>query len=297
MSEPDDLGTVKRRLTERGVNSRGWRLFLDYGYALFIPLGARWCDLVSMDVQGENEVAWLKILQACEMDILPPPELVQCIADFQIAGNRLDVIPPMFLRAAWKACVVAQYSDDGMDEFIQGEVKPLANWFFHSGAYKTTAVERLKAGWESLLRLRLESVAAEAKKLGADAWPPVVRRFESGAYRMVALCSERELQEEGEAMAHCVGSYAERCLMQPLRIFSVRYRKTGVRVATLSVLEEKPGAWKFDQLKGPANGEVGLSVWQESDTLLQVLNQVSRSDVKVRQFLDFVHSLAWEDVE
>ena len=33
-----DLGTVKQALTQRGVNSRGWRLYLDYGDALFEQL-------------------------------------------------------------------------------------------------------------------------------------------------------------------------------------------------------------------------------------------------------------------
>ena len=293
----EDLGTIKRRLSERGVNSRGWRLYLDYGYAMFLPLGVHWCDLKSMDVEGENEVAWLKILQACEMDVLPPPELVRSISGYPIPGNRLESVPPMFLRAVWKACVLAQYSDDGMDAFIKTEVGPLAKWFFLSGAYKTTEVDRMKAGWSSLQRLRQESVVTYAREIGADEWPPVVRRFESGAYSMRCLTYEHELEEEGQAMRHCVGDYAERCMLQPLRVFSVRNRKTNARVATLSVKEEAPGQWNFDQLKGPANADVGSSVWQESFALLRTMNDVSRTDTKMRQFLDFIHSLAWAPSE
>ena len=93
-------------------------------------------------------------------------------------------------------------------------------------------------------------------------------------------------------MAHCVGSYADRCRMEPLRIFSVRYKKTGARVATLSLRETKPGFWHFDQLKGPLNAEVDSRISQEADALLRIMNQISRQDAKTRQFLDFIHSLA-----
>jgi len=288
----EETGTLKRHLTELGVNGRGWRLYLNYGYALFAPLGQRWCDIECGDPRGDNEVAWLKILQACETDVLPPPELVRSIADWQLPGHRLDQLPPMFLRTAWQACVAVQYRDECLQEFIETELNPLAQWFFLSTAHQTIDAGQLKAGWDNLLRLRRESVGVEAKKLGLDDWPPIVRQYESGAYRFVALSYAHQLQEEGAAMAHCVGSYADRCRMEPLRIFSVRYKKTGARVATLSLRETKPGFWHFDQLKGPLNAEVDSRISQEADALLRIMNQISRQDAKTRQFLDFIHSLA-----
>ena len=125
----------------------------------------------------------------------------------------------------------AQYSNDGIDAFIEAELIPIAQWFFRSSAYKSADAGRLKAGWESLKRLRRESVAVESRKLGADEWPPILRKFESGPYRMLALISESELLEEGEQMEHCVGTYGDDCRFETLRIFSVQYKKTGLRVA------------------------------------------------------------------
>lgn len=282
---------LRRELTELGVNSRGWHLYANYGYAMFLPLGQAWCDLDRRDVRGTNEVVWLKILQACEMDVLPPPELVASIRNWHIPGDLLDVVPPMFVRAAWKACVAAQYQEDGIEEFVTSELITLAQWFFVSGSYRHIQPGQMKAGWAKLMRLRRDYALAEAKKHGADDWPPIVRRYESGPFDMVSLSYENHLTEEGDAMRHCVGSYADRCRFEPLRIFSIRTKKTKQRVATLSLVEKSPGVWEFDQLKGPNNDQVDSRVWQEADGLRMVMNQVSVSDLKTRQFLDFIHSL------
>jgi hypothetical protein len=286
-----DQADIKQQLAAVGVNSRGWRLYVDYGYAMFLPLGQRWCDIDCHDVRGKNEVAWLKILQACEMDVLPPPQLVESIAHWHIPGKHLDVVPPLFLRLAWKACVAAQYQEDGIEDFIEQELIPLAKWFFLSRSYQTVDIHQLKAGWNCMLRLRREYVAELTKVMGADDWPPVLRRYESGPFTMSALSYAHQLVEEGDAMEHCVGDYEDRCRFEPLRIFSVRYKKTGQRVATLSLLEKSPGVWDFDQLKGPKNADVDLRVWQEADGLVQLMNRVSVTDIKARQFLDFIHSL------
>jgi len=38
LTSPSPFGDFKRILAEHGVNSRGWRLYLDYGDALFMPM-------------------------------------------------------------------------------------------------------------------------------------------------------------------------------------------------------------------------------------------------------------------
>lgn len=291
MGQTQEQSVLKLQLASRGVNSRGWRLLLDYDYAMFLPLGKRWCDIDCADARGDNEVAWLKILQSCEMDVLPPPQLVQSMAHWHIPGDQLEVVPPLFLRMAWKACVVAQYHSQGLETFIAKELTPVAQWFFASRTYKTISASQLKAGWSCLLRLRREYVAELSRQMGPDDWPPVVRCYESGPFMMSALSYEQQLIDEGDAMDHCVGEYAERCRFEPLRIFSVRYKMTAQRVATLSLIETKPGVWDFDQLKGPKNADVDLQVSREVDGLRQLMSQVSRSDVRTRHFLDFIHSL------
>lgn len=100
------LGELKETLSRRGINSRGWRLYLDYGDAIFLPLGRAWIDPENHPLSApHNAIAWLRLLQACEMDVLPPVQLVRSIAAWKVPGVRLERIPPLFLRAAWKACI------------------------------------------------------------------------------------------------------------------------------------------------------------------------------------------------
>lgn len=64
---PVDPGTLKAELARLGINSRGWRLYLDYGDALFLPLGRPWIHTDQPFSSGPNAVAYLRLLQACEM--------------------------------------------------------------------------------------------------------------------------------------------------------------------------------------------------------------------------------------
>lgn len=56
-------------------------------------------------------------------------------------------------------------------------------------------------------------------------------------YKMVELLSNKELNEEGQRMHHCVASYAEDCLYGKTRIFSLRCYRFGTeeRLATIEL--------------------------------------------------------------
>lgn len=287
-----DLGALKTDLSKRGVSSRGWRLYLDHGDAMFNPLRKSWLTKQALSKQACVAVDWLCVVQACEMDVLPPHELVASIGEWKLPGGQINAIPPLFLRAAWKATILAQYTCGNAMDFVRNEVIPLAQWFFQSGAYKSAGPDRLKAGWESLKRLRREYVVVEAQKLSADDWPPIIRKFESGPFVMLALCNESVLVEEGEVMDHCVGTFGDICRFQPLRIFSIQQKKNKQRVATLAIKEVKSGHWEVDQLKGPSNADAGRGLWEDINGLIQIVNEVTRRDLRLRNFLDFIHTLA-----
>jgi hypothetical protein len=293
-ASPDqaDLGSLKRLLAERGVNGRGWRLCLDYGDALFSPLEEGFSPANLAYANGSNAVAYLRLLQACEMDVLPPPELVASLARWHLPSNQLSVIPPLFFRAAWKACVAAQYSEEGGNNFIETEVVPLASWFFSSGSYESINDTRLKAGWMTLMRLRREWFIAQARTLGEEEWPPILSSMVWDTFRFSALFSEAQLEEEGNVMGHCIGTYADRCRSELLRIYSVRHYKTGVRVATLSAKELRTGHWEIDQIKGPNNADVEQRLWRASRVFLDKLGYVSSRPGPVRQFLDGLRLVA-----
>ena len=262
---PVDLGTLKANLARQGINSRGWRLYLDYGEALFLPLGSPWIHPEQPYSSGPNAVSYLRLLQACEMDVLPPPALVASLQQWRVPNDRLDCVPPMFFRAAWKAAVANQYEPRAAVEFIR-EVIVVGCWFFGTGTYATADSGLLKAGWPALLRrqqawsLAQVPVALPNSALTGDEWNPYIRRVEWGVYRFEALTNTAQLIEEGEAMQHCVGTYPDFCRNGMCRIYSVRERKSGRRVATLSIdyVDDGNGslAWECEQLSGLKNAEI-----------------------------------------
>jgi hypothetical protein len=262
---PVDPGTLKAELARLGVNSRGWRLYLDYGDALFLPLGRPWIHTDQPFSNGPNAVAYLRMLQACEMDVLPPPGIVASLQSWGVPNSRLDCVPPMFFRAAWKAAVANQYEPRAAAEFIR-EVVLVGLWFFGTGAYETADSGLLKAGWPALLRRQkawsLEQAPAVLPRNAptGDEWNPYIRRVEWGLYRFEALTNAAQLLEEGEAMQHCVGTYPDLCRGGVNRIYSVRERKSGRRIATFSVEYADDGdgklAWECDQLSGLNNAEI-----------------------------------------
>jgi hypothetical protein len=260
-----DLGLLKKTLVSRGVNARGWRLYLDYGDAMFDALGEPWIDVEAPACSGPSAVAFLKLIAACEMDIPPPPLLVRSFSRWQIPDAKLEAIPPLFLRAAWKGCVANDYADDEdcahAAQYIDEKVVPLANWYFASQHHKLADTNLLKSGWDALERRHYEwMIQREARSPAPAEWPAFVRAVEWEGLRFFSLASWPALAAEGFAMSHCIGSYGEKCHTRMLRAYSVREKKSGARVATLTVEEEKPGRWKIDAIKGSQNAPVGNRV-------------------------------------
>lgn len=276
-----DLGLLKKTLASRGVNARGWRLYLDYGDAMFDTLGEPWV-YTTPGCSGSNAVAFLKLVAACEMDIPPPPLLVRSISRWRIPDSKLETIPPLFLRAAWKGCVAEDYADDGdgtcTAQYIDEKVVPLANWYFGSQSHKEPDANLLKAGWPTLERRHHEWVVQrEAHSPAPAEWPVFVRAVEWEGLRFVSLASNAALVAEGAAMNHCIGTYGEHCRIRMLRAYSVREIKSGARVATLTVEEETPGRWKIEAIKGSHNIAVPVRVEQAAWSVMRALEDAYAS--------------------
>jgi hypothetical protein len=103
-------------------------------------------------------------------------------------------------------------------------------------------LSRLSAGWSAAKRQgdwhdesRLRVLAREGR------WPVAMQSFEkTGAdgakWEAVALDSAQALFAEGQAMHHCVSSYADQCASGESRIYSIL--RNGKRLSTLQVTAE-----------------------------------------------------------
>ena len=297
LSMPDaDFAALKKAVTANGVNSRGWRMYADFGDAVFEYLADS--RLFSEAMRLENAMALLKLLAACEMDVLPPPELLASMAEWRLPDERIEVIPASFMRTLWKRCVQLQYVPKRQNVLaieLAESIIPTARWYFATEQYLKTKSQRQTATWETLQAHCRDWVVNElvdsAERMHNDSrcvlsrhgkplpnnvvhaqWPLFVPRVEHAGLRFLALGNGAELVAEGERMQHCVGSYAEACRQRMLRIYTVLDINTGKRLATLSVKETQPGSWVMDELKGFQNCDPLTHVVVAADAVLRALH-------------------------
>lgn len=280
------MADLKRHLQGQGVNSRGWRLYLDFGDTLFDPLDDGWLNPGKPGINLQVAAGYLTRLQACEMDVPPPPALARSLHLWGIPEQDLARLPPLLLRAAWKATVAADYAGENLAGFVEARIVPVCRWYF--ATQRDENANLLRAGWDSLVQ-RQTAWAEEQRRLNKSDWVFPVRTLEWDAFRFDGLTNEAALVTEGRAMQHCVGEYGDNC-DAGMRIYSVCYRRTGQRVATLSVWMVPSGVWEIDQLKGFRNSEPEPRLWRAVPILLDALDQACRASP--RAWLERFRALA-----
>ena len=275
---------LRKSLSLHGVNSRGWRLYLDIGDALFEPLSKRFTACNDHTKIKELTLAWLRLVQACEMDVPPPLALSESMVNWRLPSEGIAAIPPLFLRAAWKAALQAEYSKKSVPALVRDEITPLAQWFFSSGAYREITESQLKAGWQSLAQKY--EIAMLNERANQHEWPPFLTKVECSGYRFMALASQAALEIEGREMSHCIASYGEHCREQMLRVWSVLEIKTGKRIATMTVEEDAPGVWRVDEIYGPANQLPSDRIVRAASAVALSMDDAYRRDSATRQEID-----------
>ena len=274
-----DLGEIKTDLARRGINARGWRLYLDYGDDLFKPLRGLWIEPYVTSNNAVYAIIWLRILQQCEMDVPPPPALAESMQHWRFPGNGFGHMPPLFFRAAWKACMAAVYCGHDLEAFIWDEIIPVARWYFDSDSYKRLEPGQLKAGWSTIHRLYEEwQLEFNPNEYQRDEWQPFVRSLEWGAFRFQALTNDSALQIEARIMRHCIDTYDNDCQYGTTRAYSVRDRQSGRRIGTASMVcysEETNPSWAIGQLKGPGNTELSADVHEAAEALTRCFDEIS----------------------
>jgi hypothetical protein len=287
-----DFGVLKAVLQERGVNSRGWRLYLDYGDAIFENLGKPWVSADWVYTSRHNAIAFLRLLQGCEMDVLPPTALLRSMPSWLIPQNRICHIPTGFFRAAWKMCIVGEYTGTPIETIIESRIIPVCQWYFATKQHAKPDANLLKAGWAALEKRHIENLpvgkADDFEHAGVSPkkieWITPIQRAEVGMLRYIALSSPSALDEEGQEMNHCIGNYDQKCRSSSLRAFSVRDRKSDEPIATLTVFfSSQSRSWQFDQIHGPGNAKVNQRVVEASVDLLHFLDEVTRADVVLQR--------------
>ena len=248
-----NLEQLKECLTALGINSRTWKLYAEYGDHLLRPLGPRWLSAEPRPQPNlANVLAYLRLLNACEVDMAPPPDLVRALGQCIPPGQPLTAMPVALFRGAWRALVRAQYHGVSSKTFIDSEFVPVMRWFFAHQTALEIDNTRTKAGWAWLRSRWAEEQRRRALPTGRDEWPVPVRNAQVGPLRFVPLQSAAALEDEGEVMRHCAGALVDCCRKGCIHMFSIRDAKTLERVATLAIRSHHR-TWQIAQLKKVGN--------------------------------------------
>ena len=104
---------------------------------------------------------------------------------------------------------------------------------------------------------RQHALTAESQKQEADGderrWGTGIEPHLDGEFELIELTTPQALVAEGEAMHHCVGTYASRCEDGTSTIWSVRKLNRRIATADLTPPEHPGGRWHVAQLFGLRN--------------------------------------------
>ena len=273
IQQPKDLKALRVALGAHGVNARGVRLYLDYGDRLFAPLGPAWIRKDDPALSLGSAIAWLKLLQACEMDLAPPPELARVVAACCRPPDGLDGLPVGVLRAAWRGLAQAAYHGQASQDFVLGELKPVIVWAMRRHAEGGLDQNQLKQGWGWLRQAWQDDCRRKAL-------PPTLREWASPCLdalfkgvRMIPLTSRRALEDESEVMKHCIARYFHPGMLgKEALVFSARDPRTLDRLATVALCCNEAGHWTIDDIKAESNRAAPAAVHVAAQSLVTMVN-------------------------
>lgn len=285
---PDaDLGDLKTALSRLGVNQRGWRLLLSYGETIFSPLEGSLINYRRPLASLENLSVYLRLLQQCEMDVPPPPALVQAWGAMKYPDGpdlHLMDVPVGLFRASWLECVRRQYQGTSEREFLDMQLPLVVDWFFRAGQHQGLGTQQLRRNWDwfwsryarwaELCRHSFDHVRDWASLLGRAS---VVR-----GVLVVELTSADAIREEGRVMHHCVADCIEGCRAGRYRVFSLRVPRTGERLVTLGVTkDEGEDEWWMEDCRGEDNADAETDLLDAAADVVDMCTDAERSPRRV----------------
>lgn len=268
-----DDKALRAVLAAQGVSARGARLYLDYGDRLFAPLGSAWIQRHDSARSRSSAIAWLKLLQACEMDIAPPTAFVRAIAQCCRPKAGLGSVPVMLFRAAWRGWSQASYGGQSAADFVRDELKPLFLWALHRHETHGLDPNQTRRGWAWLRKVWQDDCRLRALPPPVREWPAACPDAIFKGVRLIPLTSKAALEDEGEVMAHCIADYFfDSTLGKGAQVYSARDPKTLERKATVALVLGDDGRWEIDDVKAKSNHDAAPAVHAAAQALVATIN-------------------------
>lgn len=268
-----DEKALRAVLAAHGVSARGTRLYLDYGDRLFAPLGPAWIQRHDCARSRASAIAWLRLLQGCEMDIAPPPAFARAIAECCRPKAELGNVPVALFRAAWRGWSQASYSGQSAADFVHDELKPVFRWALHRQQKHGLDPNQVRRGWAWLRKAWQDDCRLHALPPPQREWAAACPDAIFKSVRLIPLTSEAALIDEGEVMAHCIAGYfLPNCLGKNAQVYSARDPKTLERLATVALVVGDDGSWVIDDVKAKSNRDAAPDVHAAAKALVATIN-------------------------
>lgn len=256
----DPVQQIRELFAAAGLSKAAWRYVTRHGARVFkLP----WA-MAAHQALADVAVEYLRVLDEAGLPPPPPPAVINAWLRVYVARGTDRVhfrwgwcdVPRDVLAIALRQADRHRYSDS-LAAFVEAFLG-VVQW---AGATTPTLDKnQRRAGWPWLVRRWRAWEREEQDKAKAEGleWDSAVLAFEHGPYWLTPLCSGRELVEEGIAMRNCMASLAPDCVAGNVRLFSVRRRSTGGRVACIGILRNREAHnWQVFDVKGFANKPVG----------------------------------------
>lgn len=270
-----DTDAIKSVLTRLGVNQRGWRMLLNFGELLFAPLQGALMHERRPLAAIENLAAFLRLVQQCEMDVPPPPELSRAWAHMKYPSPADDLceVPVGLFRAAWIETVRRQYRGGTLRELLENELPAVLDWYFRADQVRVLDCNQLRSPWAWFRQRQQEWRERCTHRRYLDEWVPMLTHpVERQGLRVIELLAAQAVIDEAQVMRHCIDAYTDACESDDYRVFSIRHVGTGERVATFGIFEYEE-RWVIEDVRGQNNVEMDESLWAIAEEVLRWCNE------------------------
>lgn len=258
------VAQLKAGLRANGITEAGWRYLAHHGARMLRPAWRAARCGPSMHAT----IHYLHALQSAGLPPPPPPSFVEAwLAGY---GTRVDFrhgwcdVPAAVLGAALREADRRRrdpYLHHLVEEF--GNVAP---WAAQARLRLDKAQRR--AGWRWITDRFFDWLLEETETTHMEgaAWESALGEVEVDGCRVVPLVSDADLLAEGQAMRHCVRDFSDECFAGKVRIFSVRDRESGRRVATVGIGKGRTG-WRAFDVRERLNRPSGRGLWDVAQGL------------------------------
>lgn len=256
----DPVGDVVHQLSqafrEEELQPATWRYLVHHGTRFLRPVWRR----TDRGHRMRAVVEFLRELERAGHPAPPPSWAISAWLGFRVGHPaRMDPgwnpIPPEVSRIAM---LEAKRVRGTLQEFLLHEDLRLVFTWASRELPRLDKLQR-RAGWAWLLR---QGSAQEKRRLllqtaEPKSWPFAIGAVESREFRATPVDTVEGSVEEGMGFHNCIAGYVEECQEGVVRIFVVKERISGRRLAVVRLDWREVSGWVLQGVLGVANTPVG----------------------------------------